>query len=142
MATHGPEQVRQRLIEAEEAAEEYAGDLLERCDGQVERLTAKIVAQAASDGNELAREVTSAKAAQSLGWAIAQVITLLSPDVVVIGGGVSLSEESLFLEPLRKEVDRYVFPPLRDTFRVVRAELGELVVVYGALAVASDFRDD
>ncbi len=132
--------MRQRLIEAEEAAEEYSADLFERCEGQVDRLTAKMVAQAASDGNELARDVL-ARAAQTLGWAIAQAVTLLSPDVIVVGGGVSLAEESLFLEPLRKEVARYVFPPFRDTYRLVRAELGELVVVYGALAIAADSRD-
>ncbi len=135
---HRPEQVRQRLIEAEEAAEEYVGDLLQRCDGHVDRLTTKMVAQAASDGNELARDVLL-RGAQALGWAIAQAITLLAPDVVVVGGGVSLCEESLFLDPLRKEVDRYVFPPYRDTFHIVRAELGELVVIYGALAIAAEF---
>jgi len=134
---HHPDQVRQRLIEAEAAAEEYSADLLQRCDGQVDRLTAKMVAQAAGEGNELARDVL-ARAAQTLGWAIAQVVTLLSPDVIVVGGGVSLAEESLFLEPLRKEVERYVFPPFRDTYRLVRAELGELVVVYGALAIATE----
>jgi glucokinase len=134
---HRPEQVRQRLIEAEEAAEEYAADLLQRCDGQVERLTAKTVAQAAADGNEVAREVLL-RAAQALGWAIAQTITLVAPGVVVIGGGVALCEESLLLEPLRKEVDRYVFPPLRGACRIARAELGELVVVHGALAIAAE----
>ena len=134
--SHHPEQVRQRLIEAEEAEEEYAADLLERCDGQVDRLTTKLVAQAAADGNELARDVLL-RAAQALGWGIAQVITLLAPGVVVVGGGVSLSEESLFLDPVRKEVDRYVFPPLRGSCRIARAELGELVVVHGALAAAA-----
>ncbi len=131
-----PEQVRQRLIEAEEAAEEYAADLLERCDGQVEQLTTKIVAQAASEGNELARDVLL-RAAQALGWAIAQAITLLAPGVAVVGGGVALAEESLLLDPLRREIDRYVFPPLRGVCRVARSELGELVVVHGALAVAA-----
>jgi glucokinase len=110
------EDMRQRLIETEEAGEEYAADLLERCDGRIEQLTAQMVAQAASDGNELAREVF-ARACQALGWGIAQVITLVSPEVVVVGGGVSLADESLFLAP---------------------ASLGESVVVHGALAAAAD----
>jgi glucokinase len=133
---HRPEEVRQRLIETEEAEEEYAGDLWDRCDGKLEQLTALVVAQAASDGNELAREVL-ARATQALGWAIAQSITLVSPEVVVVGGGVSLMDESLFLAPLRESAARYVFPPLADTYRIVPAALGEQVVVHGAVAAAA-----
>ena len=131
-----PEEMRQRLIETEEAEEEYAGDLWNRCDGKLEALTALHVAQAAGEGNEIAREVIS-RAAQALGWAIAQTITLVSPEVVVIGGGVSLMDESLFLSPVRECVALYVFPPFADTYHIVPAELGEEVVVHGALAAAA-----
>jgi glucokinase len=131
------EDVRQRLIETEEAGEEYAADLLERCDGRVEQLTAQMVAQAACDGNELARDVY-ARACQALGWGVAQVITLVSPEVVVVGGGVSLADESLFLAPLRRAIAKYVFGPLLDKYSIMPASLGESVVVHGALAAAAD----
>ena len=65
------------------------------------------------------------------------MITLLAPNVVVLGGGVPQAGESLFFAPLRREVGRYVFPPLADRFRIVPAALGEEVVVHGALAVAA-----
>jgi glucokinase len=133
-----PDEVRQRLIETEEAAEEYAADLWERCGGKVDHLTAYMVGQAASGGNEVAREVLS-HAAQALGWGLAQVITLVSPEVVVVGGGVSLVDESLFLHPVRIETERYVFPPLVGSYEIVPAQLGEQVVVHGALAAAADF---
>jgi glucokinase len=55
----------------------------------------------------------------------------------VIGGGVSLVGEELLFAPLREYVDRYVFPPLRGTFEIVPAMLGEEVVLHGALAIAS-----
>jgi len=131
------EDVRQRLIESEETAAEYVSDLWDRCGGKLDQLTAVLVAQAAGEGNEVAREVLS-RACQALGWGIAQAITLVSPQVVVVGGGVSLADESLFLLPLRREVERYVFPPLAGTFEIVPAQLGEQVVVHGALAVAAD----
>jgi glucokinase len=132
-----PDDVRQRLIETEEAEAEYAADLWERCGGKLDQLTAQMVTQAAGEGNEIAREVM-ARACQALGWAISQVITLVAPEVVVVGGGVSLADESLFLVPLRSEVDRYVFPPLAGKFQIVPAALGEQVVVHGALAAAAD----
>ena len=131
------ESVRQRLIEAEEAEEEFAADLLERCDGQIDQITTKLLAQAANDGNRLAEEVFR-HAVQTLGWAVAQMISLLSPEVVVVGGGVSLVGESLFFSPLRAEVNRYVFPPLRGTYRILPSALGEEVVVHGAVALAAE----
>jgi len=130
-----PESVRQRLIELEEADEEFAADLLDRCRGQVDRLTTRQIAQAAAEGNELAQDIFR-HAAKVLGWAVAQMITLLAPEVVVIGGGVPLSGEHLYFTPLREEVDRYVFPPLGDRFEIVPAALGEEVVVHGALTLA------
>ncbi len=131
----GAESVRQRLIEHEEADERDAADFLTRCEGVVDRITAKMVAQAAADGNRMARQIFD-RACRTLGWAIAQVITIAAPQIVVVGGGVSLAEERLFLEPVRRYVDRYAFPPLRDSFQIVPAKLGEEVVVHGALALA------
>ncbi len=135
-----PEDVRQRLIETEEAGEEYAADLFERCDGRAEQLTSQMVAQAASEGNELARDVM-ARACQALGWGIAQAITLVSPEVVVVGGGVSLADDGIFLAPLRQAVARYGFPPLAGKYELLPASLGEAVVVHGALAAAKRFQE-
>lgn len=134
---NSPDDVRQRMIENEEAEEEYAADLWQRCDGQLDQLTAQMVAQAAGEGNDVARDVLS-RACQALGWGIAQVVTLTAPEVVVIGGGVSLMEESLFFKPVRVEVERYVFPPLIGTYEILPAKLGEEVVVHGAVAAAAD----
>ena len=134
-----PATVRQRIEDAEEADAEYANDLLDRCDHAIDELSAKLIGQAATEGNEIAREVIE-HAHQALGWAIAQVITLLAPEMIVVGGGVSLMGEQHFLVPLRREVKRYVFPPLADSYEIVPAALGEDVVVYGALALAADAR--
>ncbi|WP_010583230.1 ROK family protein [Schlesneria paludicola] len=110
-------------------------DFRERCGGNFEQLTTKAIGEAAAAGNQLAREQYVA-ATRVLGWGIAQMITLLAPEVVVVGGGVSLVGEEIFFAPLRAAVQQYVFPPLKDSYRLVPAELGESVVVHGALALA------
>ena len=74
----------------------------------------------------------------ALGWGIAQAITLVAPEVVVIGGGVSLIGESFFFAPVRAAVSRYVFPSQAKSYKIVPAALGELVVVHGAIALAAD----
>jgi glucokinase len=131
------ETIRQRMEDVQLTNEEYGADLLERCGGDPDQLTAKIVAQSAADGNEIAREVLD-HATQVLGWAIAQVITLVAVEIVVVGGDVSLIGDQFFFAPLRQEVDRYVFPPLLKSFRILPAELGELTVIHGAIALAAD----
>ena len=118
----------------------YAADaqaLMAQCGGDLERLTTRHVAEAAAAGNRLAAEVLD-QAWQTLGWAVAQMITLLSPEVVVIGGGVSLMGERLCLEPLRRQTARYVFPPLVGSYTLLPAALGQEVVLYGALVLAGD----
>lgn len=120
-----------------ERAEAYRAELLTRVQGQPERLTTRVLAEAAAGGNLLARKMLD-RACQAYGWGLAQVITLVAPDVLVLGGGVSLAGEELFFHPVRAYIDRYVFPPLRNTYRIVPAALGEEVVLHGALALAAD----
>ena len=112
-----------------------AEQLQQQHHGSADQLTSKMVAEAAAGGNASALGIFR-RATQTYGWAIAQMITLLAPEVIVIGGGVPLAGEAVFFAPLRQAVERYVFPPLRGTYRIAPAELGEEVVVHGALALA------
>lgn len=127
--------VRSRLSDSKADPNRNDGRLLEICQGDPARLTARIVADAARSGDPLALAAFR-RATRGLGWAIAQVLTLLAPELIVIGGGVSLSGEELFFAPIRNEIERYVFPPLAGTYQVVPAKLGETVVVKGALLLA------
>jgi glucokinase len=66
---------------------------------------------------------------------LAAAITLLNPDIVVIGGGVSLADAK-FWRPLRAAIQQNVFPPYRRNHTIVPAKLGESVVVVGAAQLA------
>lgn len=80
---------------------------------------------------------TVEQAAQWYGLAVANAITLLNPDVVVIGGGVSLAG-ARFWRPFRRAVERFAFPSFRRNFRLRPAALGERVVVVGAALLATE----
>lgn len=121
-------------IRSEEQGDDY-WELVNACDGNLDALTTQNISEAATRGNGIACAIL-AEAVETLGWAIAQMITLMAPEVVVIGGGVSLMPEALFLAPLKENVATYVFPPLAGSYEIVRAELGEAVVVQGALLLA------
>jgi glucokinase len=111
-------------------------DLIQRGGDDLIQINGLTLGVAAKDGNRLAKDLLD-RPVQVLGWAIAQVITLLSPEVVVVGGGVSLLGEALFFEPLRTYVKTYVFPQMLDHYRIAPAALGEEAVVHGAIALAA-----
>ncbi len=125
------------LKEPEETWKQDAHELLKLCGGKLERLETRMIAEAARSGNQLARRAFT-EAVEALGWAIAQTVTLLAPEVVVVGGGVSLAGERLFFAPLRQTVQHYVFHALADSFDIVPAKFADLVVVQGALTLAAE----
>jgi len=114
--------------------------VLLRAGGDPARITTRLVAEAARDGDVAARRVLR-RGAEALAFGLGQAVTLLAPARIVIGGGVSLIDDDLWLDPLRRRLDALTFPPFLGTFDVVRAALGEGVVVQGALALARDLID-
>ncbi len=133
-----PERIQDRLLPVGRPvlSESDRADLLHRCGGDEQRLSAVIVGQAAADGNRGAQAIIRT-ATDTLGWGIAQIMALVAPDVVIVGGGVSLMGEDLFYSPLRRAVARYLFPPFADDWRVTAPALDEEVVVHGAVALAA-----
>jgi glucokinase len=102
--------------------------------GEIEHVTAALVGQAATQGDSFSRSLLK-EPLDSLGQALRQVIVLLCPRRIIIGGGVSLMGDVLF-EPLRKHLARLDFVPFAGLTDLVPAALGEEVVVHGALALA------
>ncbi|MCE9604245.1 MAG: ROK family protein [Planctomycetia bacterium] len=101
------------------------------------RITARELAYAAERGHGPSQVILD-RAIETLGWAIAQTITLLAPQSVIVGGGVALMGETMFYRPLRTAVERYVFPTLVGTYEIAAPKLGEAMVVHGALALARE----
>ncbi len=104
-------------------------------NGDGERVTTPLVVQAAAAGDPLAADVLQ-QAIAALAEALDVVIRLLCPRRIVIGGGVSLIGEERLFVPLRQQVTERAFPPFRGLTDIVPAQLGEEVVVHGALALA------
>ena len=114
------------------AAENTESSMLEAA-GSLHAIDAKIVYAAAENGDELANQILN-ETCQTLGIAISNVIALLHPQRVIVGGGVSFMGP-LFWKPLRSEVALRSMPSFASSVEVVRAELGEDVVVIGAICL-------
>jgi glucokinase len=109
--------------------------LLRRVDGKRRQITAEEVARAAVEGDPYALWVLN-QTWPHLAEGICQMITLLCPRRIIIGGGVSLMGERFLFEPLRQLVAERGFRPFAGCYDIVPAALGEEVVVHGALALA------
>jgi glucokinase len=126
-------QERARAAVAREPAR--SATLLRLVDGDKSRISTHHVAEAARHADPLASEILE-HALAALADAICDMIALLCPRRIVIGGGVSLMGEELLFRPLRALVAARVFAPFAGSYDIVPAALGEEVVVHGALALA------
>jgi glucokinase len=127
--------IQRRAIQSAVSSRGSAAGLLRLAGGQAHSITAAHVAQAATRGDEFANSILETALA-CLAQAIRQVVTLVCPRRVIIGGGVSLMGERLLFGPLRRMLATQIFPPFADCYEIVPAAMGEGVVVHGALALA------
>ena len=92
--------------------------------------TAEAAVLAAQDGNPDALDGL-AEIGHWLGIGIANLIVVLTPDRVVLGGGIAKAGE-LLLEPIRDEVQRRVHVTDLGAVEIVTAELGTWAGAVGA----------
>jgi glucokinase len=115
----------------ERAAGGQMSRVLELAGDQVEAVTARHVGSAAGEGDAAALELVRQVAAD-FAVALCNVITLLNPDRVIVGGGVALMGD-VFLGPLRDALAERIFQPYAGSHQILPAALGEDVVLVGAL---------
>ena len=99
-----------------------------------EKITAKDVAAAAQRGDLVAQQIM-VEAGEHLGVAIAGLVNIFNPDMIVVGGGVAQIGD-LFLEPVRREVTRRSLPAAVNNVRITTAVLGRRSSSLGAVVQA------
>ena len=76
-------------------------------------------------------------AGRLIGRALADVCNFLAPDVVAIGGELSVAGE-VFLEPMRQVIERHTQPMVMRALEVRPSANGGRAEIVGALALASE----
>jgi glucokinase len=97
-------------------------------------ITAKVVAEAAREGDVVAREIWD-ETVYYLAIGIGAVISILAPEAVILGGGVSLAGDQL-LEPLKEQVQSRSKLLPADKINILQAALAGDSGVYGTLFLA------
>jgi len=98
-------------------------------EGNASRVTAALVARAAAAGDTFARGLWD-DAERFLGQAIANYVTLLNPELLVLGGGVMTTVPGL-APALERQIRTHATVLSRDV-RIARAGLGDSSAIFGA----------
>jgi glucokinase len=77
---------------------------------------------------------------EHLGSGIASLVNIFNPELIVVGGGFAAAGDFLF-GPAKTIADREALVSVRDSYRVVRAELGTSAGMIGAAMVAFEALD-
>jgi glucokinase len=93
------------------------------------KITARDVAAAARGGDGLAMDVFN-RAGRFLGFAVANLVSLLDPEVIVLGGGMA-SIADLYLASLQKAMFERAQPLAANKVKIVVSKLAETVNLLG-----------
>lgn len=108
--------------------------ILSYADGDIDKVTAETVWQAAEQGDALAEELI-ARTGYYFGIGLANLINIFNPELIIIGGGLSNMGDRL-LKPAFRVAEERSFRQTCQKVRFARAELGANSGVLGAAAYA------
>lgn len=110
--------------------------LMSMVRGDYQRINTRLLADAAHNGDEFSlKEIDHI--AFSMGLGLANMLCLLNVEVIAIGGGVSNMGE-LLIEPIRKYTQIYEFISSKSNYKIGKCELGDSIVLIGAVLMARD----
>jgi glucokinase len=125
-------------ISAAAAAAAFRGDaphLFAAAGTDLTNIRSSVLAEAIRAGDTAIRRIVE-RAARLIGGAVGDVVNLVAPDVVVLGGGLVEAMPELFLDEVEKGARQRAAPPFSRTFKLAAAKLGDDAVVRGAAAWA------
>jgi glucokinase len=126
--------LKRRVIEGwDGAAKSVVGNLIK---DDLAQLDDAAIIRAARGGDALALKSVN-ETCRWIGRGVANLVSILNPDAVVIGGHVGLSLKP-YLDEIREEAGRWALPASARQCRVAIATLGDKAALIGAARLAFD----
>jgi glucokinase len=104
--------------------------LKECCKGSIYKLTPEDIYRAALDGDNLSREVLR-DAGKYLGVGLANIINMMSPEAIILAGGL-VGAWNIYVQEAIKEASRRAFRDLVDSVKILPSSLGDNAGLVGA----------
>ena len=108
--------------------------LYDAADGDLTKITARLIAEMANDGDEFCREIY-ASCGRRLGMLLSFMMDMINPEVIVLGG-VFMRSGHLIRPAMEQVIAEEALPHASNICRVLPAGLGESIGDYAALSVA------
>lgn len=119
------------IREGKEAAKKYPDSMINKAvGGDLEKITAKTVIDAAKAGDTAAMEIFK-RYVHYIGMGIITIINSFDPAIIAIGGGVAKAGDFL-LAAIKEEVSKHVFYKDVPYAKICMAELGNDAGIVGA----------
>lgn len=90
------------------------------------------------DAGEAAVREAVEHAAETIGIALANLVAVLDPELIVLGGGLVEKLEDRLITPIRAAMTRFGMPALVADVQIRAAELGDYSVIHGAASLARE----
>ncbi len=113
-----------------------SSSLLALAGGDINKVDARVVGQAARAGDAFAREIMR-DASYNIGVTIAGLLNFFDPEMVILGGGVS-NDLDMMMPFIMEAVRTRTMAHNREPVPIVRSRLGDDAGLVGAAALAFD----
>lgn len=120
---------------AAQAASGKAPALFAAAGADIRKYRSSALYDAIEAGDKGVRKAVD-RAAWWLGIGLANLVHVLNPEAIVIGGGVASRFGAKFVDRVEASMKEHVMPGLAGTVEVLLSELGDLAVSTGAACVA------
>ncbi|AYZ73199.1 ROK family protein [Fusobacterium necrophorum] len=107
--------------------------LYEKFQGNYETLEAKDIFEAAAAGDVFSQEIVDYEA-EYLAMGIGNLLNIINPEVVVLGGGIALAKEQI-LEPMKQKIRKYALEITLENLEIKTGVLGNEAGILGAAAL-------
>jgi len=108
--------------------------LLNMAQGDPTKVTPALIAEAAGKGDQVALE-TMGETGYYIGIGVANIITGLNVEMIVLGGGVSRAGEVLWA-PMTRTIRANTLPHFYEACKITASELGDDVGIMGGIGLA------
>lgn len=109
--------------------------LYEKINGDISKLEAKDIFDAAKEGDAFSLEIVDYEA-EYLAMGIGNILNIINPQKVILGGGVALAG-NILLDRVKEKLPKYALAVTLNDFNIVLGTLGNDAGIKGAAALIS-----
>ena len=107
--------------------------LKECCKGSIYKITTEDIYNAALEGDTLSREILR-EAGKALGVGLATIMNILSPEAIILTGGL-VGAWNIYIQEAIREASRRAYKDIFDSVKIIPSSLGDDAGVVGAASL-------